>query len=523
MPAEHLVLLDAGGKSLGGMDLTAGLSQAFFDPNSVAAAQHSPCYSSSSHYAPFAQDSSHGSTGQQAAHPPPPYQTSTPPLHPTHQSAFLDWTASPPPLGQGATPQLPSNNLFPDMRGFGGSPPVAIKQEEIEFQTGFIPDPHHAAGRPGNPSSVANSADACSPCLYAADAYTASRRQGATAELNGLLHGDSGISAGSQILLDMDLRPRNVTPASRWDDPLKVPSPSAHAELHAPMTQGLKKRRGATAAKPSAAAGQSPMTHGLKNKKKGSRAALASLQSPAAEPRGTKRKGEQWEENLEDAAAVISGLDDVLFELGDDMEIDGGLADLTAADMPPHMHGSIPAAPQPAGAAQLMQSAAAAPPVFTAHPRGSRSPAVQRDVHAAAVVGSLGQQESQRQGRAARAASGGSQSTAKQPAMPSISAVMPSASMGGPSADQSAASASPSAAASYVGQGSAAAAQTGPPGTLRGRGQAMSKVARRVKGDCPKETWEYEEGEMVWAQSRGHPWWPAMVSLHFTYYHCLCI
>jgi len=424
---------------------------------------------------------------------------------------------------------------------------VAIKQEETEFQKGFMPDPHHVAGKPGNPSSLGYSADAFHPSLYAADAYTAHRQQGATAELNGLLHGDSGISASSQILLDMDLRPRNSTPTSRWDDPLKVPSAPAHAELHAPMTQGLKKRRGATARNPSAAAGQSPMTNDKKKKKKGGRAALASLQSPAAEPRGNKRKGEQWEENLEDAAAVMSGLDDVLFELGDDMDLDGGLADLTAADMPaaaagnaPHMHGSFPAASQPDGPAQLMQSAAATPPAFTAHPRGSRSPAVQRDVHAAAVAGGVGQQKSQRQstaavaggvrqqkvqrqGTAARAASGGSLSTATQPAMPSISSVMPSASMGVPSAYRSAASATPPAAASHNGQGSAGAAQTGPAGTLPGRGQAMTKVARRVKGVCPRKTWEYEEGEVVWAQSRGHPWWPATGSHHSTYCHCLCL
>jgi len=285
---------------------------------------------------------------------------------------------------------------------------VAIKQEETEFQAGFMPDPHHVPGRPGNPSSLGDSADARNPSMYAADAHTASRQQGATAELNGLLHGDSGISANSQILLDMDRCPRNGTPTSRRDDPLTVPSLSAHAELHAPMTQGLKKRRGATARKPSAAAGQSPVTNDNK-KKKGGRAALASLQSPAAELRGKKRKGEQWEENLEDAAAVMAGLDDVLFELGDDvMDIDGGLADLTAADMPAaaasnasHMHGSFSAAPQPDSAAQRMQPAAAAPPACTAHPRGSRSPAVQRDVHAAAVAGDVKQQKIQRQGTAA--------------------------------------------------------------------------------------------------------------------------
>ncbi len=232
---------------------------------------------------------------------------------------------------------------------------------------------------------------------------------------------------------------------------------------------------------------------------------------------------------MEDAAAVMSGLDDVLFELGDTMDIDGSLADLTAADMSaaaagdaPYVHGSSSAASQPDSAAQLMQSAAAAPHALTAHPRGSRSPAVQRDVHAAAVAGGVQQQKSQRQGTAARAASG-SLSSANQAAMPSVSNVMPSASMGVPSAYQSAASASPPAAASHFGQGSAAAAQTGPAVTLPGRGQTLTKVARRVKGGSPKKAWEYEEGEVVWAQSRGHPWWPAMVSHYYTYCYCLCL
>jgi len=584
-------VVDAGGKSLEETDPMAGLNQASYDPSSAAAAQHSPAYSSSSHYAPFAQTDPHGSFGQQAAHPPPPFlQTSTPPLHAPHQSAVLDWTSPPPPPGPGTTPQLPSSSSFPHMHGSGGTPPTAIKQEETDFQTGFMPDPHYVAGRPGNPSSLGYSADARTPSLYAADAHTANRQQRATAELNGLLHGDSGISANSQILLDVDLRPRNGTPTSRRDDPLRAPSASAHAEMHAPMTEGLKKRRGATARKPSAAAGQSPMSHDTKKKKKGGRAALTSVKSPVAEPRGKKRKGEQWEENLEDAAAVMAGLDDVLFDLGDDvMDIDGSLADLTAADLlaaaavdvpaaaaagdAPQLHGSFSAAPQPDSAAQLMQPAAGPTPAFTAHPRGSRSPAVQRDLQAAAVAGGVRQQKSQRQrtaavaggvrqqkiqrqstaavdggvlqqqiqrqgtaaraaggmlqqqiqrqGTAARAAVGGSCS-AKQPAMPPISSVMPSASMGGPSADQSGASASPSAAAaSHIGQGSAAAAQTGPPGTLPGRRQAMTRIARRVKGSCAKETWGYEEGEVVWAQSRGHPWWPAMVSHQFTYFCCL--
>ena len=467
---------------------------------------------------------------------------------------------------------------------------MAIKQEETDFQTGFMPDPHYVAGRPGNPSSLGYSADARTPSLYAADAHTANSQQRATAELNGLLHGDSGISANSQILLDVDLRPRNGTPTSRRDDPLRAPSASAHAEMHAPMTEDLKKRRGATARKPSAAAGQSPMSHDTKKKKKGGRAALTSVKSPVAEPRGKKRKGEQWEENLEDAAAVMAGLDDVLFDLGDDvMDIDGSLADLTAADLlaaaavdvpaaaaagdAPQLHGSFSAAPQPDSAAQLMQPAAGPTPAFTAHPRGSRSPAFQRDLQAAAVAGGVRRQKSQRQrtaavacgvrqqkiqrqstaavdggvlqqqiqrqgtaaraaggmlqqqiqrqGTAARAAVGGSCS-AKQPAMPPISSVMPSASLGGPSADQSGASTSPSAAAaSHIGQGSAAAAQTGPPGTLPGRRQAMTRIARRVKGSCAKETWGYEEGEVVWAQSRGHPWWPAMVSHQFKFFCCL--
>lgn len=423
---------------------------------------------------------------------------------------------------------------------------MAIKQEETEFESGFMPDPHHVAGRPEIVSSLGYSADTRSPSLYAADAYIASRQQGTTAGLNGLLHGDSGISASSQILLDMGVRPRNSTPTSRRDEPLKVPSPSAHAELHAPMTQGLK-RRGVTARQPCAAAGQPLMSKDIKKKRRGKRAALASLQSPAAEPRGRKRKGELWEDNLEDAAAVMAGLDDVLFELGDDMDIDGGLADLTAADMPaaaagnaPHMRSSASAALQPASTAQLMQSAAAAPPAFTAYSRNSRSPAVQRDVHAAAVAGGARQQKSQRhgtaavasgarqqkikgQGTAARAASGGPLSTAKQPAMPSISNVMPNARLGVPCADQSAASATPPAAASHIGQGPAAAAQTGPAVTLPGRGQAMTRVARHVREACLKKTWEYEESEVVWAQSRGHPWWPAMVSQHHTCRHCLCL
>lgn len=79
---------------------------------------------------------------------------------------------------------------------------------------------------------------------------------------------------------------------NKQDDPNKVPSPTAHAALHAPMTQGLKKRRGAPARKPSAAAGQSPMTNDMKKKKKGAkggRAALASLESLAAEHRGRGR------------------------------------------------------------------------------------------------------------------------------------------------------------------------------------------------------------------------------------------
>ncbi|DBA95067.1 TPA: hypothetical protein ACH3X1_002580 [Trebouxia sp. C0004] len=454
------------------------MGQAFFDPNSVAAAQHSPCYSSSSHYAPFAQDSPHGSYGPQAATPPPPFlQTSTPHLHSTHQSAFLDWTAPALPPGEGAI----------------SFPPVAIKQEETEHETGFMPYRHHAAGRPGDPSSLGYSAGACRPAL---------------------LHGDSGISAGSQVLLDMDLRPRNGTPTSRRDDPLKVPSP--YAPLRAPMTQGLKKSRGATARKPSAAAGRSPMTNDMEEKKvrgpKVARAALASLQSPAAEHRGKKRKGEQWEDKSEDAAAIMSGLD-VLFELGDDMDIDSGLADMTAADMPaaaaaaaPHTPGSASAAPQPDSTAQLMQSAAGPPRAFTAHFRESRSPAVQRDVHAAADAGAVRQQKSSRQGSAARAASGGCLSRTKQPAMPFASNMMPV-----PSAEQSVASASPPAAASHYGQGSAAAAQTGAPVTLPGHGQTLTKVARRVKGSCPKKTCEYEESEVVWAQSKGHPWWPAMV------------
>ncbi len=536
------MVVDAGGNSLGGMDPPADRGQVFLDPTSAAAAQHSPTESSSFHYAPFAETNSQGSFGQQAATASPPYlQTSTPPLNRTHQSAFLDWTAPPPPLGPGATPELPSTSFSPDMHGSGGNPPVAIKEEGIELGTGFMPDPYHAAGSPGNPSSLGYSADARSPFLYAADASTPNRKQGATTELNGVLHGNSGISANSQILLDMDLPPRNGTPTSRRDGPLRVPSPSAHAELHAPMTQGLKKRRSAMARKPSAATGQSPATNDMK-KKKGGKGALTSLQSPAAEARGKKRKGEQWKENLEDAAAVMAGLDDVLFELGDDvMDIDGGLADFTAADLPAaaagnasHLHGSFPAASQPDGPAQLMQSAAATPPALTAHPRGSRSPAVQRDVHAAAVADGVGQQKSQRQGTAAvaggvqqkksqrqgtaaRAASGGSLSSTKQPAMPCISSVTPSASMGGHSADQSGASASPPAAASHIGQGSAAAAQTGPHGTLPGRRQARTKVARHVKGVSPKEIWEYEEGEVVWAQSRGHPWWPVMVSHHCIY------
>ena len=573
-------MVDAGGKSLEETDPMAGLNQASYDPSSAAAAQHSPAYSSSSHYAPFAQTDPHGSFGQQAATAPPPFlHTSTPLLQPTQQSAFLDWTAPTPPPGPGANSQVPSNSSFPDLHGSGRNPPVAIKQEGTEFQTGFMPDPHYVAGRPGNPSSLGYAADARSPSLYAADTYTANRHQGSTVELNGLLHGDSGISANSQILLDMDLQPRNGTPTSRRDDPLRAPLLSAHAELHAPMTEGLKKRRGATARKPSAAAGQSPVTNDNK-KNKGSRAASASLQSPAAEPRGKKRKGQQWEENLEDAAAITAGLDDVLFELGDDvMDIDGGLADLTAVDMPaaaatgdaPHMLGGFPAAPQPDGPVQRMQSAAAAPPAFTAHPRGSRSPAVQRDVHAAAVAGGMGQKKSQRQstaaagggvrqqkgqrqgtaaaaggvgqqqniqrqgtaavaggvqqqkgsrqGTAARAASGGSLSSAKQPAMSSISNVMPNASMAGPSTDQSGASASPSAAASHIGQGSGGAAPTGPSVPLPVRGQGVTRIARHVKGVCPKEACEYEESEVVWAQSRGHPWWPALVSHHYTHCH----
>lgn len=233
----------------------AGMGQAFFDPTSLAAAQHLPCYSSSSQYAPFAQTNPHGSFGQQAATPPSRFlQTSDPPLYPTHQaalspsinshtaghssqphrtalqpsdpqspahifppyhqapgpanphqSAFLDWTAPPPPPGEGAISQLPSTNLFPHMHGAGGNPHVAIKQEETEYETGFMPGPHHAAGRPEHPSSLGCSAGACHPSLLATDAHMARMQQGGVAELNGLLHGDSGISAGSQTLLDMDL------------------------------------------------------------------------------------------------------------------------------------------------------------------------------------------------------------------------------------------------------------------------------------------------------------------------------
>ncbi|KAL0026974.1 hypothetical protein WJX79_005083 [Trebouxia sp. C0005] len=213
---------------LGGVDPMAGMGQAFFDPTSAAAAQHSPCESTSFHYAPFAHSNPRGSFSQQAATPPSPYlQTSTPPMNPTHQSAFLDWTAPPPPPGQGATPQLPSINCVSRMRGNGGNPRVAIKQEETEFESGFMPDPHHVAGRPEIVSSLGYSADTRSPSLYAADAYIASRQQGTTAGLNGLLHGDSGISASSQILLDMGVRPRNSTPTSRRDEPLKGPAAAA--------------------------------------------------------------------------------------------------------------------------------------------------------------------------------------------------------------------------------------------------------------------------------------------------------
>lgn len=371
------------------------------------------------------------------------------------------------------------------------------------------------------------------------------------AELTGLLRGDSAISSSTQVYLDSPSL--KGSPTSQESHMRSLSPPAAHAAPPSLMTHDLQ-RTLTQADQPSAAASHAPDTSDPRKKKRSAESMIMSQgpdqtrrNSEAGEqtaagmavPQASSRKRKAEGGSVEDAAALVKDLDDVLFGMEDDMgmDIDGSVAELadgftapclnTANSNAPVLHSQpIAASPRAAGGDMQPGVSQGQSVVRPAAGNQRRQIRVRRSAtgSTAAANQSVNPLSSAAAGQSvkpssSRAAPGQSVNPLSRavapgkvrPPRPANRTVLPPATSA-PAARGSAPGSSPSPGGSPTPTNPPRAQAGKPTKPVRTSSQGKTRYPTQVRG-CPLgSTREFEEGQMVWAQPKGYTFWPAMVS-----------